>query len=34
MNKTIIFCLAFALLLGIVQQTNADNPENITGKRC
>jgi pimeloyl-ACP methyl ester carboxylesterase len=31
MNKTIIFCLAFALLLGIVQQTNADNPENITG---
>ena len=31
MNKTIIFCLAFALLLGIVQQSNANNPENITG---
>lgn len=30
MNKTIIFCLAFALLLGTVQQTNANNPEYIT----
>ena len=31
MNKTIIFCLAFALLLGIVQHTSANNSENITG---
>ena len=29
MNKTGIFYLAFVLVLGIVQQTNADNPENI-----
>ena len=30
MKKIIIFCLAFGLVLGIVQQTNANNPENIT----